>query len=52
MVDARGRGGRHLRLGVEGDAEACLRDHVHVVGAVADRHRLGLGETKLLTQFD
>ena len=52
MVDARGRGGRHLRLGVVGDAEAGFRDHVHVVGAVADRHGLGLGEPELLAQLD
>ena len=36
---ARGGGGDH-RLGVVGDAEAGARDHVEIVGAVADRQGL------------
>ena len=32
------------RLGVEGDAQPGRRQHVEVVGAVADRHRLGQRE--------
>ena len=45
-------GGGHFRLGVIGDAQPRLRDHVHVVGAVADRHGRILGEAELLPQFD
>ena len=48
MVDTRRRSRRYLRLGVEGNAQAGFGDHVHVIGAVTDRHRLVFGEPQLL----
>ena len=48
MVDPRGRGLRHHRLAMIGDAETRGFKHRNIVGAVADRQRFVPGESKTL----
>ncbi len=43
MVETPARGGRDRRLGAEGDAEPGGGQHREIVGAIADRDRLGRG---------
>ena len=52
MVDARIRRLRHFRLGVKGDAETRLAQHVKIIGAVADRQRRVLRQPSRRAQFD
>jgi hypothetical protein len=41
MIDADGHRFLDLRLGVEGDAQACILEHRNVIGAIADGKRVG-----------
>ena len=52
MVDPRRRGGGDRGLGVVGDAETCVLDHVEIVGAVADRQRIDVVEVEGFGELD
>ena len=52
MIDARGSGRRDRGLGMKGDAEPGIAQHVEIVGAVADRKRLRRVELEPRTQLD
>jgi tRNA dimethylallyltransferase len=52
VIDPRRGGGGNGGLGVVGDAETCVLDHIEIVGAVADRQRVDVVEVESFGELD